>query len=105
MSVKNNQKLEKWNSVIHTIEDAQDAFNTGFELGQSCAFEWQPIETAPRDGTQFLFLDSSRNVDICWWSNVGKAWISHFSDEYGNTESPIYWMPLPSPPEETEESK
>jgi hypothetical protein len=69
--------------------------------------EWQPIETAPKDGTPVL----------CFWRNQygGKdGWaVAEFGEptdkwaeacwhEQGNTENrfgePDFWMPLPEPP-------
>lgn len=65
--------------------------------------EWQPIETAPKDGTRVLAANSG-----------GAAWVAHFRDasepptyKEGWTRfncsdvgwSPTHWMPLPKPPE------
>ena len=63
--------------------------------------EWQPIETAPKDGTRIL--TASRH-NSGWWLIVaewgGKSpprWIDSF---IGRTaQSPTHWMPLPEPPQ------
>ena len=59
---------------------------------------WQPIETAPRDGTKILAWDGDE-PQIVWWCDGGR-WISDYLQEYhpGEREYPTYWQPLPSPP-------
>jgi len=63
--------------------------------------QWQPIETAPRDGTWILgyetFLDDHHPCQrIVYWSKDRGCW---FDDEYDF--APTHWMPLPDPPSET----
>lgn len=58
---------------------------------------WQPIETAPSDGTAILGYDdamhwASEAYSICWIGPSGKWW----DGEYLN--SPTHWMPLPAAP-------
>ena len=57
---------------------------------------WQPIETAPRDGTQVILCD--QDGDILTGNYVAPYWwIDQFMPPmmYGD---PLYWMPLPEPP-------
>jgi hypothetical protein len=79
---------------------------------------WQPIETAPKDGTPFLALCEDdccmRNHWIARWDSKagrGCAFICG-SDSEGLTELDVggadvivsclaWWMPLPQPPEVT----
>ena len=65
---------------------------------------WQPIETAPKDGTRF-FVASKYGVDIAGWSdtiwaNAGRgAWIvTHMRSDTEEAEQVTHWQPLPSPP-------
>lgn len=83
--------------------------------------EWQPIETAPRDGTPILVRHHMHsndvhgyvpweeiNVVIAWWD--GEGWDMCFmEDGAADTEgyssqffmpitAPMHWMPLPKPP-------
>jgi hypothetical protein len=61
--------------------------------------EWQPIETAPKDGTRII-LGADLNVDPELWA----SWWIGGDDRWANTPdwmwftSPTHWMPLPSPP-------
>jgi hypothetical protein len=66
--------------------------------------EWQPIETAPRDGTRVLVFDPHRfpRELICrwrgnsWWGDLtpsGRCIV--WSDDAG-----CHWMPLPQPPKD-----
>ena len=51
--------------------------------------QWQPIETAPKDG----------NWIICTSTSSIFVWFSLDDGYYGNTE-PTHWKPLPEPPKE-----
>lgn len=69
--------------------------------------EWQPIETAPKDGTVvLLFVPESTDTDgvrvgfFSYWAAYGDWYgdesASHsLSNLYGK---PTHWMPLPAPP-------
>ena len=66
--------------------------------------EWQPIDTAPKDGTAFLCWLPSRtgyasrqDVAICHWSEWGGgAWEINGFTCIGH--EPAFWKPLPAPP-------
>lgn len=67
--------------------------------------EWQPIESAPKDGTKILIPDG-----IAYW-RINKAypalsdWIAIKIEGRSPTffRGPIlYWMPLPNPPTQTD---
>ena len=71
--------------------------------------EWQPIETAPKDGTQVdvwvVFPSQSYRVaDAHWNETAGEsgAWQLGSFHEMQFTERPVvtHWMPLPAPPRE-----
>lgn len=61
--------------------------------------EWQPIETAPKDG---------RTVLVCVADSHFDPSIAHYEDAWGVlqadfsfhilNERPTHWMPLPAPP-------
>lgn len=58
---------------------------------------WQPIETAPKDGTDILvgFAHQDRPSVVVGWFD---KWAEYDSQNVlkGN---PTHWMPLPPPPE------
>ena len=65
---------------------------------------WQPIETAPRDGTPILtFSDECGALEaflVCWWSEAkaekcGFGWCAY---KVNHMLSPDFWMPLPPAP-------
>lgn len=69
--------------------------------------EWQSIETAPRDGTRILLVHGSYIWLDTWWKGDGtnSDWSSivAWKQATGKTpDAPTHWMPLPTPPENTE---
>jgi hypothetical protein len=65
--------------------------------------EWQPIETAPKDGCAILAWRDS-GVHVMRWRERGDG--SGFWDEWRvrlkslQAAPPTHWMPLPAPPKE-----
>lgn len=72
---------------------------------------WQPIETAPKDGTWCLLGGGMTSEDDYMETgvNVLRPVTAFFDDEYWNMcfwdgswrtsyENPTHWMPLPPPP-------
>lgn len=83
--------------------------------------DWQPIETAPRDGSRIqIYVPSTSNIDVIgepeeitdhdrWTAACTGVFAGHFLNgrwNVGNTEAydssftvePTHWMPLPTPP-------
>jgi hypothetical protein len=64
---------------------------------------WQPISTAPRDGTFILLVESDGVVrqgryvnDACRWFELNADWTDSWD---GEIYQPTHWMSLPDPPE------
>ena len=67
---------------------------------------WQPISTAPKDGTRILVWNGSyasavvyahnlyKNEDGWWLEDDGEQWDAFLYSE------PTHWMPMPNPPKE-----
>ena len=67
--------------------------------------EWQPIETAPKDGRTILIGAAGPRVCAAFWMNDWygdkslPGWMMDGMDEeYGSYKNPTHWMPLPAPP-------
>lgn len=73
--------------------------------------EWQPIETAPRDGTRILALSKGYTVEGDEWHTEAYNPPSHFivqwdagteswecGDDWFEEEELWLWIPLPAPP-------
>lgn len=73
--------------------------------------EWQPIETAPKDGTKLLLFVVQEPDDYCRAVGLPEGWSAIEVGEYSwhcsghehgwehpTAGSPTHWMPLPQPP-------
>jgi len=62
--------------------------------------DWQPIETAPKDGYPLLVYVQTKNgekwIDVCRYAE--SSWFSGMSI----IKYPTHWMPLPAPPKDDE---
>jgi hypothetical protein len=66
--------------------------------------EWQPIETAPKDGTTVLVYGMEMAAEpyaiipyACRWSADRSRWIEAGGEGWASCD-PSFWMPLPVPP-------
>lgn len=64
---------------------------------------WQPIETAPKDGTYFLAFNAALEADS--WADEERHMIVQWTGRGywrialdGQSAHPTHWMPLPPPP-------
>jgi len=69
---------------------------------------WQPIETAPKDGSTIIvaaYCDETSTVGEAYWPEAGE-WFWWHSQEYPLSENgfeAMFWQPLPSPPKPSPE--
>ena len=64
--------------------------------------EWQPIVTAPKDGSEFVACYGRQgNVkQLVSWNTIHKFWQSKGEWVPGFENNVTSWMPLPNPPQE-----
>ena len=64
--------------------------------------EWQPIETAPKDGSKILlgwFLEGGGGgPEVAFWHDIDKTWCGRVLLKAEGYFSPTHWMSLPAPP-------
>lgn len=61
--------------------------------------EWRPIETAPKDGTWFLYMDNRGFMSSAFTEDGKSFYGDHHSSPYGNElQGLLKWRPLPEPP-------
>ena len=68
--------------------------------------EWQPIETAPKDGTPVRLYGvrsgastrlGLRSYEPAHWTGHSWRMLDRPGSFIGNTVHPTHWMPLPAP--------
>lgn len=67
--------------------------------------DWQPIETAPKDGSCVLVARSYGLASAIAVAHFdGEEWRDYgdigWAGMYGDNNQPTHWMPLPSPPDQ-----
>lgn len=66
-----------------------------------CNCEWQPISTAPKDGSDVLLFwgDSDLDISVGRWI-APKGFIEHWckGGNWTPGDDPTHWMPLPAAP-------
>ena len=64
--------------------------------------QWQPIETAPKDGTWILIFRSTPHTNmelgcaLVYWDDHFTCW--HDGEYHSDHYDPSHWVPLPEPP-------
>jgi hypothetical protein len=63
---------------------------------------WQPIDTAPKDGTRILLWTEDRVVIGRWYDNAlfGLGW-RHDDGNFTEPDGMTHWMPVPGKPAES----
>lgn len=110
--------MDRWLSISTTMPSCGHGYREGsvaycepcfwVMLAKLAAPQWQPIETAPKDGTRILIYQpdgqwkSRRDrrleyIDVAYWHTPGNPEHPGFWTG-GLTYRPTHWMPLPEPP-------
>lgn len=64
--------------------------------------QWQPIETAPKDGTEILLFDRGQICHGYWGGDFHNTFL--MVRGVGFADGATHWMPLPSAPNESDSS-
>ena len=66
---------------------------------------WQPIETAPKDGTHIIAFrpGNTPHIEGMYWAvyedtDRAGAWHWSYDGDAPRENPPTHWMPLPEPP-------
>lgn len=100
---------EAWNSAGAHAQSLRDEVARHAQSRDEAArpSKWQPIATAPRDGTAIL-LSMDRDVTIGAYLQTGTEhpWevfdvgsVGMLNGWRDDVDGPTHWMPLPAPPE------
>ncbi len=93
-----------WKYFAPETADVIKKYITHLEANQQP--QWQPIETAPKDGTNIVltplgFGHRSHASFVGYWvPEVNGFAVQHVGHMHGLAK-PTHWMPLPEPPEGT----
>jgi hypothetical protein len=74
-------------------------YDHAVSLSKPVTLPWQPIETAPKDGTRILTCEEGVVLENQWFNfdvlrrHKGTEYCRWFSQQ-----NPTHWMPLPKPP-------
>ena len=63
---------------------------------KSCA--WQPIETAPKDGSPVLVFKPGYVMYVAWWNGTMWTFLLHPKQGDLGIYGVTHWQPLPAPP-------
>jgi hypothetical protein len=72
----------------------------GDDGSRAQSVSWQPIETAPKDGTQILAFAHERRgyFGVAQWAEAQPAFKDVAGWFWDYAIRPTHWMPLPAPP-------
>lgn len=62
---------------------------------------WRPMETAPKDGTKILGINTYDEVFHCYYARTEEDEYCWWDDEADDDRIPLFWMPaLPPRPQQ-----
>lgn len=90
-------QLAKANQLWQIAQGRCDGLEEKLAKAEQRVAEWQPIETAPKDGVwilckSFRRLTTEQSREISW---NGKCWATR---DCSRLSDPTHWMPLPEAP-------
>ena len=105
-----NEAFEKWMEDCKEIFWDQTAVEVAKKAWIAATPQWQPIETALKDGTEIMGFSEDGGINIIKWNrslgayhNKGE-WVISENYAYDGEESiiPTRWQPLPAVPKKDE---
>jgi hypothetical protein len=89
-AIRDRDAWRTWKGEQAHRESAQAALTAITDAGYRIVPGWQPIETAPKDGTLvLLYLPDGLMACRRWQDNHWRGW---------DSEDATHWMPLPAAP-------
>ena len=89
-----------WTCINRWKRRGYDGQSAIFEEIMKMVSQWQPIETAPKDGLYDILVSEGLGVYMATWSRLGPlpntkfGWITNTNFQV----DPTHWMPLPETP-------
>lgn len=115
-----NDAMQAVVARIAFLTEQLEAARRNAREAEACLGEgWQPIETAPRDGTEIILGWDIASVWIIrsgWWEDgfdpieggydeEDEGWWSYrhsvTQEKLDGYDNPTHWMPMPEPPKES----
>jgi hypothetical protein len=86
--------------LLHTAADELDMLAFEVERLRASLAGWQPMESAPKDGTTRVILVNRRYGEIvaAHWDVFDNFWNVTGTSRWVGEGWPDLWMPLPAPP-------
>lgn len=88
------EEIAKSQAIINKLADEIAALKSSSPSPQT----WQPISTAPKDGTKLLLLWGDGKKDTGFWWTADRFSTGHWHIAGEEDREPTHWMPLPSSP-------
>ena len=89
-------RSERSMQALEDRNEANEALRAA--LAQQAEQGWQPIETAPKDGTDVIAGHPDGSIDVLSWLEVKNNRQGWTDGEYFALSWPTHWMPLPAAP-------
>jgi hypothetical protein len=77
---------------------SQHCPNCEAQAAENERLQWQPIDTAPKDGTTILGWECDEILLVAYCVDDKWIWMNFMSDHTSWSPNPTHWMPLPAPP-------
>lgn len=106
--MNNFEAIEKCVDLIYRLEQKGIAVEQLEKLisGEAWIAEWQPIETAPKNGKEILVSDEYGDMAVLYYAHGRwEAFTMYTDSEYHSVYcdiEPTRWTPLPEQSKETE---